>query len=246
MVNNYYICKRFLINIIMTLREIVYLISDELKLMSDDSYFNEDHIKFLVNKYRVFLLNQQYSKDVRKAIPESNYQTIKLNLKQVSSVEDCPCSEYYLKSEEEIPHTLPFSMNKAYSTINDYRITFVSKERFKYTSFNRWTKNIIYATNIDGHIYLTSNNPQFFYLEELNFKGIFEDVEKVSSLNEDYCDILDIEYPLEEGLVPLLIQSVVQELSPKTITPEDSYNNASDDKSNLANYIARNQKQNPR
>lgn len=230
----------------MTLREIVYLILDELKLMSDDSSFNEEHIKFLVNKYRVFLLNQQYSKDIRKPIPDSNYQTINLTLKQVAAIEGLDCSNHYLKSTEPIPNTLVFSINKVYPTdVNDARITFVSRERFKFTGYNKWTKNIIYCTNIDGYLYLTSNNPQFFYLENLSFRGIFEDVEAASELsNSNNCDILDIEYPIEPGLIPLLIQSIVQELAPKTVQPEDTYNNASDDKANLANYIARNIKQN--
>jgi hypothetical protein len=45
---------------------------DELHLTSDDSLFNEDHILFLINKYRAFLLKQRYS-DIKKQIPESNY-----------------------------------------------------------------------------------------------------------------------------------------------------------------------------
>jgi hypothetical protein len=39
-----------------TFRDIVYMIMDELKLSSDDSYYTEDHIIFLISKYRAFLL----------------------------------------------------------------------------------------------------------------------------------------------------------------------------------------------
>lgn len=231
----------------MTLREIVYLISDELKLMSDDSSFNEEHIKFLVNKYRVFILNQQYSKDIKKVIPESNYQTIELTLKQVNAIEELECSRRYLKTNEEIPNILSFSNTRIYpEDFNNIRITLVSRDRFKFIGFNKWLKNIIYCANIDNYLYLTSNNPQHFYLEKLKLTGIFEDVEIAANTSNSYCDILDMEYPLEPGLVPLLVQSVVQELAPKTVQPEDSYNNASDDKANIANYIARNQKQNTR
>lgn len=229
----------------MTLREIVYLISDELKFMSDDSSFNEEHIKFLVNKYRVFILNQQYSKDIKKVIPESNYQTIELTLKQVNSIEELECSRRYLKTNEEIPNILSFSNTRIYpEDFNNIRITLISRDRFKFIGFNKWLKNIIYCANIDNYLYLTSNNPQHFYLEKLKLTGIFEDVEIAANTSNSYCDILDMEYPLEPGLVPLLVQSVVQELAPKTVQPEDSYNNASDDKANIANYIARNQKQN--
>jgi len=40
----------------MTYKEIIYLILDELKMSSDDSYYTEDHVKFLCNKYRTLLL----------------------------------------------------------------------------------------------------------------------------------------------------------------------------------------------
>jgi len=55
-----------------TFRELTYMALDELKLMSDDSYYTEDHVLFLLNKYRSFLLKQRYS-DIKKQMPESNY-----------------------------------------------------------------------------------------------------------------------------------------------------------------------------
>lgn len=48
-----------------TYRELVYLVLDELKLASDDSTFTEDHVVFLLNRYRTFLLKQRYS-DIKK------------------------------------------------------------------------------------------------------------------------------------------------------------------------------------
>ena len=38
-----------------TYRQLIYLVLDELKLMSDDSSFTEDHIIFLLSKYRAFI-----------------------------------------------------------------------------------------------------------------------------------------------------------------------------------------------
>lgn len=55
-----------------TYKELVYLVLDELRLHSDDALFTEDHIIFLADKYRAFLLKQKYS-DIKKQIPESNY-----------------------------------------------------------------------------------------------------------------------------------------------------------------------------
>lgn len=40
----------------MTYREIVYMILDEIKSVSDDAFFTEDHVIFLAGKIRTFLL----------------------------------------------------------------------------------------------------------------------------------------------------------------------------------------------
>ena len=50
-----------------TWREIVYMCIDELKLLSDDSYYTEDHLIFLISKFRTFILKQRYS-DIKKFI----------------------------------------------------------------------------------------------------------------------------------------------------------------------------------
>jgi hypothetical protein len=46
----------FLNLIIMLWKELVYIVLDELKLVSDDSTFTEDHVMFTLNKYRAFVL----------------------------------------------------------------------------------------------------------------------------------------------------------------------------------------------
>ena len=46
----------FKINNRSTYRELVYLVLDELKLVSDDSSFTEDHVIYLLDRYRPFLL----------------------------------------------------------------------------------------------------------------------------------------------------------------------------------------------
>ena len=55
-----------------TYRQLTYLVLDEIKGFSDDFTYTEDHIIFLLDKYRAFILKQRYS-DIKKQIPESNY-----------------------------------------------------------------------------------------------------------------------------------------------------------------------------
>jgi hypothetical protein len=232
-----------------TYREIVYLVLDELKSISDDNYFTEEHVIFLASKYRGMLLKQTY-KDIRKEILESNFQTLCLDLIQVPAIagEDCEGGTY-LRSKEKIPYTMSIETPKLYAA--DYfqgEITYVSRERMKYVGYNRWLANIIYASiGPDNYLYLKSFNPQYLYLENIKFTGIFENPEEASELecdSSDICDILDKDFPLEEALIPQVIQLVVKELSAAIYKPADQENNATDDLSDIATYIRNNAKSN--
>jgi hypothetical protein len=219
-------------------KEIVSMVLDELKITSDDSIFTEGHIIFLAGRYRSFLLKQRYYSDLKKQIPQSNYQTLCLNLESVEAVDGMACEYgYYLRSTKPIPNLLPFGNTRLYAAGSYYKgnIEFVTKDRFKYVGDNKWTQNIIYATlDPDGRIYLTSSNPQFLYLEKANLTGIFENAEEASELecdNQDSkkCDILDRDFPMEDALIAPLIELIIKELSPSIAAPEDKENNANDD-----------------
>ena len=51
----------------MTYREIVYSILDLLKQSSDDSFYTEEHVLFLVSKMRATILKQTYA-NIKKEI----------------------------------------------------------------------------------------------------------------------------------------------------------------------------------
>lgn len=221
----------------MTYREIVYMVLDELKGMSDDFTFTEDHIAFLCGKYRSFLLKQRYYTDIKKAISESNYQTICLDLIEVPAIEVCEGGSY-LRSKDKIPVTLMIGNPRVYP-IDYYQgeIAYISRDRMRYVGYNKWMKNIIYCSIApDGYLYFKSWNPQFLYLEKVKFTAIFEDADEVSGLtcdndndNDTACDLLDRTFPIEEALVPPLIELVVNELRKAEYAPSDENNNADDD-----------------
>lgn len=223
-----------------TYKELVYMCLDELKLYSDDALYTEEHIMFLLGKYRTFLIKQRYS-DIKKQIPESNYQTICLNLIEVPAISGEPCEGgSYLRSKEKIPFLMKIGNPKVYPV--DYyqgEITYVSRERMRYVGYNKYLKNIIYASiGPDNYLYFKSFNPQYLYLEKVRMTGIFEDPQAASELqcpNENgdtVCDILDKTFPIEDSLVPQLVQLVVQELYNHSRSEEDDENNAKDDLSN--------------
>ena len=231
-----------------TYRQLIYLVLDELKLMSDDSSFTEDHIIFLLSKYRAFLLKQRYS-DVRKEVPLSNYQTLCLDLEEHEGIEGLFCEGTYMRSTKKIPEAMNVGQSRVHS--GDYfngEVTYISRDRLRYVGHNKWLQNIIYATKgPDGYLYLKSSNPQLYYLEKIKFTGVFSDAEEASELEceqPESCDILDKEFPIEDAIIPPLIELVVKELSGVIYKPEDSENNATDDLANLANFLARNVKSN--
>lgn len=224
-------------------KEIVSMVLDMLKVTSDDSIYTEGHIIFLAGRYRTFLLKQRYYSDLKKQIPESNYQTVCLSLEQVEAIEGLPCAGgYYLRSTKPIPNLLPFGITRLYTAGSYYKgnIEFVTKDRFKYTGFNKWLQNTVYATlDPSGRIYLNSANPQFLYLQEAKLTGIFEDSEAASELECDNgskaCDILDRDFPLEDALIAPLIELIVSKLTPSIAAPEDKENDANDNLSSKPN-----------
>ena len=210
---------------------------DELKLSSDDAQFTEDHVMFLLNKYRTFLLKQRYS-DIKKQIPESNYQTICLDLIQVPAISGDACEGgTYLRSKEKIPFLMKIGIPRVYP-LEYYQgeITYVSRDRMRYVGYNKFLQNIIYCSiGPDNYLYFKSFNPQYLYLEKVKFTGIFQDSMQASDLQcpddngETVCNPADRTFPIEDALVPPLIELVVKELLGAEHIKEDEDNNAKDD-----------------
>lgn len=234
------------------LGEIVYMINDEIKLFSDDSSFTEDHIIFLVGKYRAAILKQEYNNNIKKEVPVSNYQEICLELEETDILDGIPCYGTMLRSVKEIPDTINIGKVSVYprkSFLNDH-IIFVSHERFKFTGHNKFLKNFIYCTIApDNHLYLISSNPQFLHLEDVTMSAIFQDVlasqEYSCNKGEDACiEWYDVEFSMEDNLIPILIQAVVKELLGAAYRPADQLNSANDETNDLARFIGLNAKSN--
>ena len=218
-----------------TYREMIYMCMDRLKLVSDDTYFNEDHIKYLLNKVRAAVLKKVLESKLAKfTLSEANYQTLCLDLQKTFAIDGVPCEGVYLRSVEKIPPIMCLAISRIY-TGNYFKgeITFISPDRMRYVGHNKWLKNIIYASiSPDRYLYLTSANPQFLYLEQVKLSAIFEDPEKAKDLlccDGDVCDPYDMDFPLEEAYISAVIDQVVQTFAASEFQPEDKNNNASDD-----------------
>ena len=225
----------------MLVKELVYSILDFLKVSSDDSFWTEEHIIFLCKKYRSFLIKKEQDKEKgsQDVASEFEYQEICLDLEKVPAMDGEPCTGgYYLRTTQKIPKILEGTQPRVYPL--DYyqgiNISYVSRDRMRYVGTNPYLQNIIYTSiGPDMHLYLNGSNPQFLYLKKLRMSAIFEDIEEASGLlcdsdgNSESCDVLDMEFPIRDYLVPPLIELVVKELSGNFLRKPDEANNAKDD-----------------
>ena len=230
----------------MTVAEIVYSCLDLSKAAtSDDSYLTEELVIFLCKKYRSFLIKKEQDKEKgsQDVASEFEYQQICLDLEKVPAIDGEPCTGgYYLRTTQKIPKILEGTQPRIYPL--DYyqgiNIGYVSRDRMRYVGTNPYLQNIIYTSiGPDLHLYLNSSNPQFLYLKKLRMSAIFEDMDEAAGLlcNSDgesqSCDVLDMEFPIRDYLVPPLIELVVRELAGVKYQPRDSRNNADDDLSKV-------------
>ena len=229
----------------MKAKELVYMCLDLCKEFSDDSSFTEEHVLFLLNKYRSLVLEQEYKRQKKESSIE-NKQSICLNLEAVDENINNPCGDLMLRSVEKIPTTLEFSQPQV-STISFFSnpmMCYVTPEKLKFVNYNKFLQNIIYcALAPDGHVYLKSNNPQFQHLERIKLSAVFEDFEEASNLscdeegNQDDCNIMEREFPMESSLVPALINNVVKQLLGSRYIPRDSSNDANDTLSDIYAFL---------
>lgn len=220
-----------------TFNEIAYLIYDKLGISSDDSRIEIDHILFMMKNYRTYLLKQQYT-DAKRLIPQTNYQNIHLDIEQIT---DC-IVDNKVKSVQKVPSLINLNGSEAVTVtpkedlFNSLEWTFITEQRFKVVGFNKWLSRIIYFTvGSDGYLYLKSINPDFKYLKKIMVSALFDDPIKAAELSSEGqdCDVLNTPFPLEEPLVPVLIDLIVEKLTPVVYKPEDEVNNASDDLTGL-------------
>lgn len=227
-----------------TYREVVYLVSDEMKNVSDDSIVNIDHIAFVVDKHRASVLKQLYS-SIKKDSPQSNYQTICVKM-QPEEGDICECP--YLKSV----HKIPFAMQTGPVTIGNNgvtnnRITFVDRNRFAYAGTGRYSANMAYASYSNGYLLLKSKNEDFLNIEEVQLTGMFEDGLAAAKLacdksDAEKCDPLDSRFPLEDNLIPMVVEMSLRELLGMMYRPADQQNNANDDIADIHRFVSQNMK----
>ena len=243
----------------MKVKEAVYLVLDMTKLSSDDTYITEEHVIFLLKKYRSFLIKKEQEKEKASTdvASEFEYQQICLDLEKVEAIDGDPCTGgYYLRTKQKIPKILEGNEPRVYpfDFYQGINIVYVPRDRMRYIGTNKYLRNIIYVSvGPDLHLYMNSSNPQFQYLEgdgKLRMSAVFEDFDEAAGLLCDdegntegvSCDVLDAEFPIRDYLVPTLIELVTKTILGSEYRPKDVQNNSADDLADLIAFMRRNMK----
>lgn len=231
-----------------TFKEMVYMIMDQNKLSSDDSFIEPSHILFMLSKIRAYFLKEKYSK-LKFQVAPSNFQTIKVPLQPVPALSECN-SFTVLRSDKKVPSLLLLNNYEGLVQVTpefgtSVIVSYVNQSRFNSVGYDKWQGNIIYATiGPDSFLYLKSSNSDIQYLESVDITAVFEDIELANSLIKQdecnpICDPMDNNFPLEEGLVTPVLTMVAQQVYQDAVKPADETNNAADDMSNIHNYVSR-------
>ena len=222
-----------------TYSEMIYMVRDLLKLSSDDSYITSQHILFMLEKFRAYVLKSKYEDD-EASVPDTNKSEITVELELVSDnlgYSGIPL----LRSKEPLPSDMIFD----YITVRTNKLTgnpnivYVPFSRFPYVGNNKYLKNIIYWTiDDDDYILVKSCNPLFEYLREFKIEGVFESPMKVAE-RECSCKGLEVNYDdvdfcLEDDLVQLVVQYVMNTFQNSIYKPQDEDNNTNDDLAGIA------------
>lgn len=216
-----------------TLRKIVYDISELLNIESDDSRFSEDHIAYMVHNKRNALM-KNYMAKLNKEFPKAAIQSLCMSLEQD---DNCFDDQTVVKSILKLPSTLNntgrSNIIRAYGKNmhfikNMNIIDYVRLPYVKHGKFN--SKQVYIAVDPDDYLIIYNTDDRHLLMEDIRIEGIFEDPEEAYNLSceENEKDFWDTPYPLESALVDMLKTEVVKELTTKYKVPTDEINDGED------------------
>lgn len=218
----------------MKIGELISLVRTTIKQQSDDSKYTDLYIYGLIKSIRAFLIHRDINSN--KNISIFNWQTICIKLEKTQFINcDCvPVGCEVLMSTVEIPSVITANKRDLLKvhTFNNIIIPYVGIDRQisnKYSDFMR----------LHPGYYIQDN--KLIIWNDLNLRaiqvsGVFDDPAELSSYkicNQDGAefdacsfDPNTQDFPLEERLIPALLDAVIQYLLGSIQVPDDKINNA--------------------
>ena len=216
-----------------TYRELIVMVADLAKQVSDDDTLTYKHIAFLLNIYRAYLLKQKYLNKAQE-IPQSNYQTVcaKMAYTSTSSLNNCCGNSCYgpsrdfnvLRSEDSVSNLLTFSDTNIslircagkFSIGFDSKLAYPDPNMYGFKTQEEYDKFISYVA-------------EKTYTDELDISSIIEsgsDLSKAdnpyeTSCKEDVNDVISIIVSKYQNVEDALF--AVQSTIPQECNPEALY-----------------------
>lgn len=218
-------------------------------VQTDDSRLSKRYIYNKLLTVRALLLTQKSNKKQELSI--INYTTLDcVRLIDVDII-SCPCLPpigcKVLRTKYSIPSIL--SSNKSllikYIYNSDYtqQYNISNRQSLNVSKGNKYTKNNVRVLYEDNHLYIygnklpktlnisyVANNP----IESLNYPSLCDDTNYKNDCedcqnNNNNCNLLDMEFPLEEDLIENAIGLIINELQFFSVNIEDKSNNTKED-----------------
>lgn len=226
-----------------TYRELVYMVLDELKAKSDDFYYTEDHIIFLLEKYRAFLLKQKY-RTPKSVVLNSNYSYIEHTVTTASPNSQVINTELQLGI---LPIAYPKLTAKSNSEdTKEIIFNYCTEDRRLFLRQSNYFKNMHYFYFLENNLVLNLGDKIWGNAVLRNFiitiKAVLESPSKVYKSLDENTNILDMVFPLEESLISPLLEMVVKDLTSAMFKPEDDVNNGKDETGDLNKFMYNNSK----
>ena len=223
----------------MKLKEMIYSIIQATRDFSDNSFVQEDYIKFLIDTYRAKYLHQAY---VNKAVIEPiNRQTIIMPMELVNSSYDThtlKTKNRILRTVDPLPKILQLGRKPAIHAISSLdrielgEFEIVDKRRAQYNVFSPFC-GIVGYLDTDYRIYFVTGVDEQKFLKNIVVDAIFEDPADVLYLKypdqRNAWEALELEdYPIDMGLWTNVKAEIVSEmLRAKAIPLDDQWNTRS-------------------
>lgn len=220
-----------------TYRDLVYTVFDELKIVSDDSVWEVDHVVDMLNKYRALLFEQKY-KGKWSEIPPQFLQELNVQLSPNSTFNNIVVKKSTIKIPDilNLSNSNIFSYAKSSSNRFGDVISVVPSIRFESIGYGKYSNKLKYVTVYkDSYAYTKGITDNSFKLITV----LDNPIDIVSFNNMQITNTLDIQFPCEESLIQPIIRLCVDELGKANSIPSDMYNNGVDDH----NIISSNGKQ---
>jgi hypothetical protein len=224
-----------------TLNEIVFSVLSPVKpYLSGDSRLTYEKVAYDVKNQRALLIRNELNKS-RAKDPAFIQSLGCVPIQAVDATECCEIKSgcYIMRTVDKIPAFLMTHSKKQITRVGPIVLSkrpysFITYTQAIYTGENKFTKNEIYAFELNNYIYLMSKDSSIFTMKYINIQGILENPEDAAAYactDEDStpCYNDDSPYPISDWMVPY-IENILQEKYMKTymIVPKDQANDAED------------------